>query len=105
MRKKIKSAIYDRIESLAEQYGGLPETIRLSIYEDDESLSYFRPSEYWAGGNAEHTALMKWLSAEIERDFKTKVELKLISTSDYWRWLGKTGKKDNAGSRAEFISM
>ena len=105
MRKKIKSAIYDRIESLAEQYGGLPEKIKLSIYEDDESLRYFRPSEYWAGGNAEHTALMKWLSAEIERDFKTKVELKLISTSDYWRWLGKTGKKDNADSRAEFISM
>lgn len=105
MRKKIKSAIYDRIESLAEQYGGFPEKIKLSIYEDDESLRYFRPSEYWAGGNAEHTALMKWLSAEIERDFKTKVELKLISTSDYWRWLGKTGKKDNAGSRAEFISM
>ena len=105
MKKEIKSAVYARIESLAKQRGWLPETIRLSIYEDDESLRYFRPSEYWAGGNAEHTVLMKWLSAEVERDFKTKVELKLISTSDYWRWLGKTGKKDNAGSRAEFISM
>lgn len=105
MKKEIKSAVYARIESLAKQCGWLPETIRLSIYEDDESLRYFRPSEYWAGGNAEHTALMEWLSAEVERDFKTKVELKLISTSDYWRWLSKTGKKDNAGSRAEFISM
>ena len=77
MRKKIKSAIYDRLESLAEQYGGLPEKIKLSIYEDDESLRYFRPSEYWAGGNAEHTALMKWLSAEVEQNFKIEIKLKL----------------------------
>ena len=49
--------------------------------------------------------IMQRLAAEVEQNLKTEIELKLTRPPDYWRWLGKTGKKDNADSRAEFISM
>lgn len=103
-RDVIKTALYNHINSLASQCGGLPDKIALSVYEDDDSLRFFRQSEQWDGGNAEHTAVMKWLAEEVERDFPVKVELRKIITSDYWRWLAKNGRKDGADARAEYIS-
>ena len=101
----IKANFYARINALSAEFGA-PQAVFLAVYEDDESLRFFRPSESWTGGNAEHTELMRQLAADASRDFAPiKFELKTIKTSDYWRWLATTNQKDTDGSRAQFISL
>ena len=101
----IKANFYARINALSAEFGA-PQAVFLAVYEDDESLRFFRPSESWTGGNAEHTELMRQLAADASRDFAPiKFELKTIKTSDYWRWLATTNQNDTDGNRAQFISL
>ncbi len=101
----IKANFYARINALSAEFGA-PQAVFLAVYEDDESLRFFRPSESWTDGNAEHTELMRQLAADASRDFAPiKFELKTIKTSDYWRWLATTNQKDTDGNRAQFISL
>lgn len=100
----IKANFYGRINALSAEFGA-PKTVFLAVYEDDDSLRFFRPSETWTGGNAEHTDVMRQLAAEASRDFALiKFAIKTIETSDYWRWLAKTKQKDTDDNRAQFIS-
>lgn len=100
----IKENFSARINTLSAEFGA-PETVFLAVYEDDDSLRFFRPSETWMGGNAEHTDVMRQLAAEASRDFAPiKFAIKTIKTSDYWRWLATTKQKDTDGNRAQFIS-
>ncbi len=73
----------------------------LAVYEDDESLSYFRPSERWKS-NAEHTEFVNKVAAALRADGIT-VEVKTLNTSAYWRWLAQKGYKDGEERRAEFV--
>lgn len=99
----IKANFYARINALSAEFGA-PKTVFLAVYEDDDSLRFFRPSETWTGGNAEHTDVMRQLAAEASRDFAPiKFAIKTIETSDYWRWLATTKQKDTDGNRAQFI--
>ena len=101
----LKSKFYARIKALRAEFGA-PQAVFLAVYEDDESLRFFRPSESWTGGNAAHTELMRQLVADAAADFAPiKFELKKIETSAYWRWLAIINKKDTDGSRAQFISQ
>ena len=72
----------------------------LAVYEDDESLSYFRPGEQWES-NAEHTEFVNKVAAALRAD-GIAVEVKTLNTSAYWRWLEK-GYKDGEERRAEFV--
>lgn len=100
----IKANFYGRINALSAEFGA-PETVFLAVYEDDDSLRFFRPSERLTGGNAEHTDVMRQLAAEASRDFAPiKFAIKIIKTSDYWRWLATIKQKDTDGNRAQFIS-
>lgn len=100
----IKANFYARINALSAEFGA-PKTVFLAVYEDDDSLRFFRPSETWTGGNAEHTDVMRQLAADALADFAPiNFELKKIETSAYWRWLAKTKQKDTDDSRAQFIS-
>lgn len=100
----IKANFYGRINTLSAEFGA-PKTVFLTVYEDDDSLRFFRPAETWTGGNAEHTDAMRQLAAEASRDFAPiKFAIKKIKTSDYWRWLATTNKKDTDDNRAQFTA-
>lgn len=100
----LKSNFYARLKVLLAEFGA-PQAVFLAVYEDDESLRFFRPSESWAGGNAAHTELMRQLAADASADFSPIIFCtKKIETSAYWRWLATTNKKDTDDNRAQFIS-
>ena len=73
----------------------------LAVYEDDERLSYFRPTEQWES-NAEHSDFVNKVADALRADGIT-VEVKTLNTSAYWRWLAQKGYKDAEERRAEFI--
>ena len=101
----IKANFYGRINTLSAEFGA-PQAVFLAVYEDDESMRFFRPSESWAGGNAAHTDVMRQLAADASADFAPiKFELKTIETAEYWRWLATTKQKDTDVNRAQFISL
>lgn len=100
----LKSNFYARLKVLRAEFGA-PQAVFLAVYEDDESLRFFRPSESWTGGNAAHTELMRQLAADAAADFSPTIFCtKKIETSAYWRWLATTNKKDSDDNRAQFIS-
>lgn len=94
----------NRIERLIRKFGLPDEPITLALYEDDESLKFFRPTEF--KNNAEHTAFIFKLKAELERYFyPLKFETKTIILSDYWRHLARTGAKDSPAERTRFLAI
>lgn len=99
----IRKEFLSTLVSLSSKYGKSA-TIRFAVYEDDESLRYFRPMEDWPGGASEHRDIM----SRIQKDaimLGYKCELRTISTSAYWRWLAEENLKDNPESRSQFISL
>lgn len=76
---EIKKRFYERLDALKAEHG-LPSEIRLAVYEDDESLSYFRPGEPWES-NAAHTACIRSLAASAAAKYGVKIELITINTS------------------------
>ena len=89
----------------AREKGDLPDTVALSTYADDLTLSRFRPYEDWPGGTAEHERAMLEIAAEIGREFPSvRVELVPIEESEYETWLARKNFEDSPGRRAQFIS-
>lgn len=99
----IEKQFYGSLDALKAEHG-LPSEIRLAVYEDDESLGYFRPGEPWES-NAAHTACMRSLAASAAARYGIKVELVTINTSEYWRWLAKRSASDSPEMRAEYINQ
>lgn len=104
MIKETKSYILGLLRAAREK-GELPDTVALSTYADDLTLSRFRPYEDWPGGAAEHERAMLEIAAEIGREFpNVRVELIPISETGYKAWLASKNFEDSPGRRAQYIT-
>lgn len=92
-----------RLDELKKRFGK-PFTVKLTIYQNDEALKFFRPNETWNGGAAEHAKIMYKLALEAQKQYGVQVELVEIDTQKYLSWLAEDGLSDSPANRAAYIS-
>lgn len=102
--KKLKMYVLDRLRD-AQATGELPDAVRFSTYENDQTLARFHPTEEWPGGAAEHERVMFNIAAAISREFpNVQVDITPISEEEYRGWLDECGLEDSPEIRAKHVS-
>jgi hypothetical protein len=98
----IIAAALAQAKSLRQHYGPA-HVINLSVYASDADLRQLRPEDGPTATAAEQRQITEAVAAALRSEGQL-VKLITLRAVDYLAWLTTTGKTNNAGTRAEWLT-
>jgi hypothetical protein len=99
----VKSAVAKSRE-LRELHGATP-AIRLTVYDSDEDLRFFRPEDGPNATASVHREINRAVASALIEDGFTSIKFVTLNSEDYLEWLRANGKINNASNRAKWTGL